>query len=111
VTAADRWDECPAARGEEGTPSAVLTVEQAEDLAARTLAAIEERQLYSRATQQLDADRERVASDLTGLREHAFLTDRRFTLCARDAFLQPCPDARRYSDGLLRTAALYGVTP
>jgi hypothetical protein len=77
----------------------VLTLEQAEDLAARTLAAIAYRHRDAPCTWRCApdlADRERVASDLAGLREH----ERR---C--------CSDGRRYEDGLRRTAALYGVTP
>jgi hypothetical protein len=74
----------------------VLTLEQAEDLAARTLVAIndEHEMIYDGASLRHDADRERVASDLDGLREH----ERR---C--------CSDGRRYEDGLRRTAAVYGV--
>ena len=73
--------------------SHVLTLAEAGALAERIVAKIDA---------WVDADetdaycRERVASDLAGLREHP---------------CQPfgCADARRYSDGLRRTAALYGV--
>jgi hypothetical protein len=113
-----RADELPAAREEEGTPSAVLTVERAEDLAVRIVAAIdtldadERRYADVRHYWHYAADRERVASDLAGLREHhrgsGILTDE----CGRCYQMSdPCDDARRYADGLLRTADLYGVTP
>jgi hypothetical protein len=118
VSAVDRWDERPAAREEEGTPMAVLMVAQAEDLAVRIVAAIdtldadERRYADVRHYWHYAADRERVASDLAGLRDHhrgsGILTDE----CERCYQMSdPCDDARRYADGLLRTADLYGVTP
>jgi hypothetical protein len=97
----------------------VLTVEQAEDLADRTLAVIDtESRVWAvvpTLRAHIDADRERVASDLAGLRGHA---QRDGVLssgivgrsCPTDGRWEWCADARRYSDGLLRTAALYGVT-
>jgi hypothetical protein len=132
VSAADRWDERPAAREEQGTPSAVLTIAQAEALAVRIVAAIdaldadERRYADVRHYWHYAADRERVASDLAGLREHAndgtgdctgwsvedFECSYGQTVDYHDVWRTwPCPDARRYADGLLRTAALYGVQP
>jgi hypothetical protein len=108
VTAVDRWDVRPAAREEEGTPSAVLTVEQAEALAYRVLGAIADRDRVVMQVPWSDrvfaADRERVASDLTGLRlcwkvERFHWSTAWHTLVGL------------FSDGLRRTAALYGVTP
>jgi hypothetical protein len=113
---AERWDKRPAAR-EEGTPSAVLTVAQAEELAVRTLAAIdafdadERRYADVRHYWHYAADRERIASDLAGLREHHLIEHSAHGLVCRHGETLPCPDARRYSDGLLRTADLYGAQP
>jgi hypothetical protein len=100
-----------------------LTVQQAEDLAERILAAIDADDLAfverfghrppfdSPREKHRRIDRERIASDLDGLRDHhrgsGILTDE----CGRCYQMSdPCDDARRYADGLLRTAALYGVT-
>ncbi len=86
---------------------AVLTVEQAERLAAATFGRIDAMDTGLRSTlghRRLMADRERVESDLAGLRAHSGLHR-----CPRIPAV-PCADARRYSDGLRRTAALYGVT-
>ncbi len=94
----------------------VLTLPEAEDLAARTLTGIDERHAWaSRETDEgfyllvisVVADRERVASDLAGLRECWAISysDR---LDLRDLMAS---HARRYSDNLRRTAALYGVQP
>ncbi len=102
--------------------SAVLTVEEAEWLAAALFEHFDTEGVWR-------ADRERVESDLAGLREHqedygiclgceraCTCIDRRPEStsigdcdCATNKDW-PCPDARRYSDGLRRTAALYGVT-
>lgn len=79
-----------------------MTPAQAADLAARTIEAID---VDFGMPDTLAADRERVASDLDGLRHHAAPS-----VCSPDE-PRPCPDARRYADGLRRTAALYGVTP
>jgi hypothetical protein len=118
VSAADRWDELPAAREEEGTPMAVLMVERAEDLAVRIVAAIdaldadERRYADVRHYWHYAADRERVASDLAGLRDHHRGSDILTDECGRCYQMSgPCDDARRYADGLLRTADLYGVQP
>lgn len=55
------------------------------------------------------ADRERVGSDLAGLREH---NPMECALCHQHhrGWAQACPDALRYAEGLRRTAALYGVS-
>lgn len=91
------------------TTPTVLTVEQAEALAQRTLAAIDALD-YSRLRADIDAaDRERVASDLAGLRQHH--GPALCPTCSNDHGAWPCPDARRYTAGLLRTAALYGQKP
>jgi hypothetical protein len=87
-----------------------ITFTQADELAARTLAAID-RLTHSHAGEDPHwiADRKRVASDLAGLREHRGCGDpanpRLCMACGRE----PCPDAHRYADNLRRTAALYGV--
>lgn len=86
-----------------------MTPEQAADLAARTLAAIDaDAQGHYFACAQCTADRARVESDLAGLRRH--LCDH---LCSGGDYCWPgdgpCPDAARYADGLIRTAALYGL--
>lgn len=97
---------------------------EAEDLAAATLAAID---AYPRIDAIRAADRERVASDLAGLREHlpdpgawrSYPNPNEYVACQAegcscperydDGPEWPCPDARRYLAGLRRTAALYGV--
>jgi hypothetical protein len=109
--------------------SDVLTLAQAEDLATRTLAAIDEqerdaaalrgplRSVTPHAMRRCAADRERVASDLEGLRRHVPLlmyfdvdpTGIPFCRACEVDDAWPCPDARRYSDNLRRTARLYGV--
>jgi hypothetical protein len=113
-----------------------LTLAEAEDLAARTLAAIDRCEqsavqpdgLLEQFCTGWTADRERVRADVEGLREHredyaiCLACERRCTCidrrpastpigdCDCDTHKSwPCPDARRYSDGLLRTARLYGV--
>ncbi len=103
----------------------VLTLGEAEAFAARTLAAIE--RMYGAAyarKERGDADRERVVSNIEGLRRHDDSQGdewvdpdegpqpSRCSWCTYDdrAIDWPCTDARRYSDGLRRTAALYGVT-
>lgn len=86
-----------------------MTLAQAEDLAARTLAAMAGSNFTHRNEDHAAADRERVASDLAGLREHRGLLH----ACLRgvEDLTQDCPDAARYAAGLVRTAALYGITP
>lgn len=101
-----------------------MTPDQAADLAARTLATIGVRQKCDRGEEcpsprckTFNADRERVASDLAGLREHQPFQYDDLTgcdaCCVEPTHWVPwlCPDAARYADGLRRTAALYGVTP
>jgi hypothetical protein len=108
VSAADRWDELPVAREEEGTPSAVLTVARAEDLAVRIVAAIdaldadERRYADVRHYWHYAADRERVASDLALL-----------TLATAHLFCEaPWRTVRdAASANLLRTADLYEAQP
>ncbi len=88
--------------------SDVLKLAAAEDLAARTLAAIgwQEELLESRiGAERVTADRERVASDLEGLREC-----HQYDASSGALWSLMLPHARRYSDNLHRTAALYGVT-
>lgn len=81
-----------------------VTPEVSADLAARALAAIDLYWGEDPATLDVrTADRERVASDLAGLRTH--------TDCLHDDGDRTCHDKRRYADGLRRTAALYGLTP
>lgn len=84
--------------------TAVVTLREAEQLAGAALAAID--QAYDGQPNEIGrADRERVKSDLAGLRRHTP------ALCE---WLCPapgeCPDRRAFTDGLRRTAALYGVT-
>lgn len=92
-----------------------MTPEQATDLAERTLAAItEEAALWAGlispvgvwAREYHAADRERVASDLAGLRLHYLARGGHGCYCGSEWL---CDDHARYADGLRRTAALYGV--
>lgn len=101
----------------------VLTLAEAEALADRTLAAIDDwAESGLRRQERAAADQERVASDLAGLRQHARAPwwDPEFSdpddpipcgACTFDIrrVTWPCDDARRYSDGLRRTATLYGA--
>ncbi len=97
--------------------SEVLSVEEAERLAAATLDKINAMDNGLRSTlghRRLTADREQVESDLVGLREHRHvpgpsILDQQLSDTCAWGMQWPCPDARRYSDGLRRTAALYGV--
>ena len=93
------------------TPAApVLSLAEAERLAELLLEGLSSWTTFTvggdGTRRWLVADRERVASDLAGIRRHHTETD----VCAVDWLTWPCADARRYSDGLKRTAALYGVT-
>ncbi len=96
-----------------------MTPDQAADLAVRTLAAIDRREAlrpeWHPMTAYFAADRERVASDLAGLRDHQpghYCVGREHWRYFSDGPAPVhCPDARRYADGLRLTAALYGVTP
>ncbi len=78
-----------------------------EDLAARINAAIDAEQATWNGgwAWRFAADRERVASDLAGLRE-CYLLDGQTPKSKQDGL-----HARRYADNLTRTARLYGVTP
>lgn len=92
-----------------------MTPSEAADLAERTLAAIDRWDgSHDNGHEQYAADRDRVASDLAGLREH--FDWNALGVCGSSTHgplmsmtKHPCPDARRYADGLRRTAALYGV--
>lgn len=100
-----------------------MTPEEAQRLADATLAAIdaEDRDLRW-GNPYLAADRKRVTSDLAGIKVHRpagpglnYRPERDGPLCrvcVRKAanVVWPCEDATRYADGLLRTAALYGVS-
>lgn len=82
-----------------------LTPQEAADLAARTLAAID---AYMRNTAPLsekwcDADRERVVSDLAGFRQSWHPTN------VDEPYADRVLHHARYADGLKRTARLYGV--
>lgn len=106
------------------TTHALLTLDQAEDIAARTLAALDGHDHHSclDCLDVQDYARERVASDLAGLRDHPPVpypvpagrpAPLRCAGCDPDTHAAdwPCPDAARYAEGLLHTAALYGVKP
>jgi hypothetical protein len=88
-----------------------LTIEQAEVLAQRTLAMIDANQEVIRKAAQVvvtdrhDADRARIAADLEGLRRAHRPPGRGL----EEADLQWLRTT--FSDGLVRTAALYGVRP
>ena len=88
-----------------------LTPEQAVDLAARTLAAIDSAQARMTQTRQgFDTDRERVASDLAGFLRHEQDPDKGgdCTVCISSVW--PCPDRVDRETALIRTAQLYGVS-
>lgn len=88
------------------TSPPVLSLLDAEHLAERTLAAIDRASLLGDISlDEAINDRERVASDLAGLRAH-LEGDGEHVHRGADV----CSDARRYSDGLRRTGRLYGVT-
>ncbi len=80
--------------------SEVLTLEEAKRLAAALFEHFDTEGVWR-------ADRERVDSDLAGLQDHPLARGGHECWCGNEP---PCDDARRYSDGLRRTAALYGVT-
>ncbi|MBC7677678.1 MAG: hypothetical protein H7233_01610 [Pseudorhodobacter sp.] len=97
-------------------------------LAARILAAIDRNDAPTGSQSVADYCREQVASDLAGLQQHQRIhgwrphpKPRQYAACQccgcdcpgreDDGPEWPCPDAARYTDGLLRTAALYSVTP
>lgn len=104
-----------------------MTPAEAEDLAARTVKIIDGRlndlhPALRHGALNLNADRERVASDLAGLLDHDNVNDGDCGRCVVPEWgypthghshpqAWPCPDARRYADGLRRTAALYGLPP
>lgn len=87
-----------------------MTPAEAEALAARTLAEIAYWENRGDNPDPHIADRERVASDLAGLRSHLASTveeDDWWCWFCREG---DCEDAPRYAASLRRTAALYGVT-
>jgi hypothetical protein len=109
-----------------------LTLAEAEDLAARTLAAIPQHDCSDTKDCEPSrvvggeawvayhihaADRERVEADLAGLRRHrpvlVSFGDEQEIECDRCGHANqaddPCDDYRDRSDDLLRTARLYGV--
>ncbi len=84
--------------------SEALTVEEAERLAAAIFAEMQtDWAVVMLREEWRSADRERVESDLAGLREHLGGWH-----VVADGW--SCLTCRRYSDGLRRTAVLYGVT-
>lgn len=93
-----------------------MNLDEAEDLADRTLAAISvtERPAMDSGSflSHFTVHRERVASDLSGLRDHRHNGgESGFDGCWWCGHTEwPCPDARRYAEGLRHTANLYGVT-
>ncbi len=94
--------------------SDVLKLAESQDLATRILVAIEREHPHETgwSSMVMEFDRERIESDLAGLREHR---DDGFhpnlLACERCGREWPCPDAQRYVAGLRRTAALYAVSP
>jgi hypothetical protein len=101
--------------GEPRSACVALNFEQATDLAARILAlldVVERYRLNAALRSHVAADRERVASDLAGLREHGYDDGFCAGCCVPvDPDGTGCSDLRRYVAGLLRTARLYGVAP
>ncbi len=97
----------------------VLTLPEAEDLAARTLTKLDTAINHMADVEDhytgglLRLVRERVASDLAGLREcYSWPTATPYVRETRvDVWPLMLSHARRYSENLHRTAALYGVTP
>lgn len=84
-----------------------MTLQEAEDLATRTLAKINGNLVLNTGWPDMHAYcRDRVASDLAGMRLHA---DPAAPSCKYGP--RTCPDAARYAEGLRRMAALYGVQP
>lgn len=85
-----------------------MTPDEAEALAQRILAVIHD----GGWSGVPDYMRERVASDLAGLRQHG--PDEPLCSWSHDASYthdgDVCDDALRYAAGLRRTAALYGVS-
>ena len=77
-----------------------MTLEEAEALAERTLAAIVAAQEQAADYRHYYADRERVASDLAGLRDCWWRASHQGRMDE--------PHATRYTEGLLRTARLWG---
>lgn len=83
----------------------VLSLPEAERLAPLLLAAIDRQAtaVIPSGRAHFAADRERVESDLAGLRRHAT----EFDVCYRCWGDMPCADALAYSANLRRTASLY----
>lgn len=92
------------------TKDGSMTPKQAEELAVRTLAAIDAGlDAGGRPWQWLVADRERVASDLAGVGVCDLLLDAAEVVDVASSRVEDLLDL--LSAGLLRTAALYGVAP
>ncbi len=96
--------------------SDVLTLSEAEDLVARTLALIEVEHPRDGGwvSAASDAAFEQVTSDLAGLRRHLPI-ELNTPFCSRCTGLAalpwPCEDYTERIDSLRRTARLYGVQP
>jgi hypothetical protein len=88
-----------------------LPLSEAEALAKRIIAVIDSRwQETLFEGKHGTSDRERIASDLEGLRMHFHNGGEPGLDGCMCGQRWPCPDAVRYADGLRRTAALYGVS-
>lgn len=82
-----------------------MKLDQAADLAARILIRIDAwESLDTGSPAMRAADRERVASDLEGLRDCQAFDD-------ANMYVTSTMHAYRYAEGLRRTARLYGVEP
>ena len=91
-----------------------MTPDQARDLAARTLARINEHQglLGTYPQVRYAADRKRVASDLAGIERHQHCGEARNGLWASTCIASDlCDDQAAFTAGLVRTADLYGEKP
>lgn len=87
-----------------------MTPQQAQELADRALAVIDYWEVANSANPDPHvADRERVASDLAGLRQHVPHAVASGECAWCECAPYPCADATRYAAGLIRTARLYGV--
>ncbi len=90
--------------------SEVLTVQEAAQLAVATLKEVPTTHPNPVWQKQYVLDRDRIESDLSGLREHSACGQASHGMWLTNCIAtKPCPDAQRYSDNLRRTAALYGI--